>query len=177
MPPSIGIFILAELGGEAGARIKEIQERYDPKLSRLTPPHITITGSSGVGQIPADTPVAKLREALEPIAATTAPLTLSFLPPHRFMQTNIVVLPLDPHGPLRTLHERIATSGLSFARPRFPFSPHATLNFYPELTPVRSRELLSLRFTAPAVIDRLIVSLTRDPLQAKTLLELPLSGA
>ena len=51
------------------------------------------------------------------------------------MQTQIVVLPLDPHGPLRTLHERIKMSGLRAARPRFYFTPHVTLNLYRELPP------------------------------------------
>ena len=30
------------------------------------------------------------------------------------MQTDIIVLPIDPHGPLRILHDRIITSGLPF---------------------------------------------------------------
>jgi 2'-5' RNA ligase len=173
---SIGIFIIAELPGEAGRRIREIQQRYDPKLARLTPPHVTITGSSGVGQIPASTPVARLREALDPIAATTAPLSLPFGKPVRFMQTEIVVLPLAPHGPLRELHERIARSGLPFGRSRFAFSPHATLSYYPTLTPAVARELLSLRVDEPAIIERLQVSRTRDPQPPETLFEMVLSA-
>ena len=43
-----------ELGGEAGQQIREINERYDPRLARYKAPHVTITGSSGVGPIPAD---------------------------------------------------------------------------------------------------------------------------
>jgi hypothetical protein len=39
---SIGIFILVELPGEAGRLVREIQEQYDPKLARLTPPHLTL---------------------------------------------------------------------------------------------------------------------------------------
>ena len=33
-----GIFIIAELGGEAGARIREINEQYDPRLARYKAP-------------------------------------------------------------------------------------------------------------------------------------------
>jgi len=173
---SIGIFILAHIEGEAGDRIREVQRRYDPKLARMSPPHVTITGSSGVGQIPASTPVARLHEALDPIGATTAPMTLPFGKPVRFMQTEIVVLPLAPHGPLRELHERIARSGLPFGRSRFAFSPHATLSYYPTLTPAVARELLSLRVDEPVRIDRLQVSLTRDPQPPETLFELMLTG-
>jgi 2'-5' RNA ligase len=176
MAASFGIFVLTELPGEAGAQVRAIQERYDPKLARLTPPHVTLVGSSGVGAIPTDTPVERIREALEPIAETTAPLTLSFGAPVRFMQTDIISLPLDPHGPLRTLHERIATSGLPFKPSRFLFTPHCTLNFDRTLTRVTERELLALRVTAPVVVDRLQVYLTRDPQPARKLLEVQLTG-
>ena len=120
--------------------------------------------------------VAELRAALDPIAAATAPIALHFLPPMRFMQTEIVVLPLDPHGPLRALHERIKTSGLPYARPRFAFTPHVTLSFFPTLTPHRVRQLLSIRITEPAVIETLQVSETRDPLPPRKLFEVRLEG-
>jgi 2'-5' RNA ligase len=177
MPPSFGIFVLAELPGAAGEMIRAIQQRFDPKLARLTPPHLTLVGSSGVGSIPTDTPVERIREALAPIAASTAPMSLPFGPPHRFMQTEIVSLPLDPHGPLRTLHERIARSGLPFRKARFMFTPHCTLSFYPTLTPERERELLSLRVNAPCIVDTLQIYLTRDPQPSKKLFELSLTGA
>ncbi|MBL0892612.1 MAG: 2'-5' RNA ligase family protein [Gemmatimonadaceae bacterium] len=176
MAASFGIFVLAELPGEAGKIVRAIQQQYDRKLARLTPPHVTLVGSSGVGAIPTDTPVARIREALEPICATTAPMELPFGLPHRFMQTNIVSLPLDPHGPLRALHERIATSGLPFKPARFMFSPHCTLTFYPTLTPARERELLAIRVTAPARIEALQVYLTRDPQPSTLLFSLPLLG-
>ncbi len=168
--------MLSELPGEAGEVIRAIQQQYDPKLARLTPPHLTLVGSSGVGSIPTDTPTERIRAALEPIAATTAPMSLPFGPPHRFMQTEIVSLPLDPHGPLRTLHERIAKSGLPFRPARFMFTPHCTLSFYPTLTPQRERELLALRVNAPCIVNTLHIYLTRDPQPSKKLFELALTG-
>ena len=174
MPGAYGIFVLAELGGEAGVRIRELQERYDPKLARQSPPHVTLVGSSGVGPILPNTPPERIREALAPIAAAAEPLALPFERPHRFMSTNIVVLPLDPHGPLRALHERIARSGLAFARARFTFTPHATLSFYPTLSREALRELLAVRVDAPALVDRLTVYFTRDPQPAVKMMELPL---
>ncbi len=177
MAASFGIFVLAELPGEAGRVVREIQQRYDPKLARLTPPHITLVGSSGVGSIPTDTPVERIRAALEPIAASTAPMSLKFGAPHRFMQTEIVSLPLDPHGPLRTLHERLARSGLPFRPARFMFSPHCTLSFYPTLSLTSERELLALRVEAPCIIEKLQIYLTRDPQPSRMLLELELGTA
>ncbi|MGQ0648384.1 MAG: 2'-5' RNA ligase family protein [Gemmatimonadaceae bacterium] len=171
-PP--GIFVIAEVGGVVGAQIRDIQRRYDPKLANSLPPHITIAGSSGVGPIPAAIGVQELRDRLEPICKSTPPLTLSLQKPHRFMQTDIVVLPLDPHGPLRSLHERIAGSGLPFARPRFSFTPHITLSFYRTLEPRDARQLLALRIDEPVVVDALRCSLTNEPLPPRTLIELQL---
>lgn len=169
-----GIFIIAELGGEAGRAIREINERYDQKLARYKAPHVTITGSSGVGPIPASVSVRELREKLEPVTSTTAPIELSFGAPIRFMQSQIIVLPLDPHGPLRILHDRIATSGLPFHPARFTFSPHCTLSLYPTLTRETERELMSVRIATPGVIDSLTVYHTMDPQPARKLMVLPL---
>jgi 2'-5' RNA ligase len=114
---------------------------------------------------------------LREIAAESAPLELPFQTPHRFMQTNIVVLPLDPHGALRRLHDRIAASGLPFARARFTFTPHATLSFYPELSADSVRALLSERVTERATIDRLQVYRTMEPQLSVKLLEVRLQAA
>lgn len=175
MPPKTGIYVVAELRGPAADRIHAIQAEFDPKLAAWLPPHVTLAGSSGMGPIRADTPVAELRARLAPVAASTAPLELRFERPMRFMQTNVVSLPLDPNGPLRTLHERIRTSGLSYDSPRFTFSPHATLSFYREIAPATERRLLALRVDEPVRIERLIVSLTRDPFPPQQLLVLPLT--
>jgi hypothetical protein len=164
------------LDGEAGDQIKAINERFDPRLARYKAPHVTITGSSGVGPIAPSITTVELRETLSPIASATAPMTLPFGPPMRFMQTDIVVLPLDPHGPLRILHDRLASSGLPFGRARFTFTPHCTLSLYPTLSDEVTRELLQVRVSAPAVIDRLEVVQTLDPQPPKTLLELMLTG-
>jgi 2'-5' RNA ligase len=171
-----GIFILAELPGEIGERIRAINEQYDQKLARYKPPHITLTGSSGAGPIPPSTDVDEMRKKLEPIAADTAPMTLLFQPPKRFMQTDIIVLPIDPHGPIRVLHDRLVKSGLRFTRARYTFSPHCTLSLYPSLDSKSIRELLSTRMPEPFVISAIQLYHTRDPQPSRKLLELPLTG-
>ncbi|HEY0970132.1 MAG TPA: 2'-5' RNA ligase family protein [Gemmatimonadales bacterium] len=171
-----GIFVIAPIGGAAGERIADIQKRYDPKLAASQVPHVTLVGSSGVGPIQAGTGVDRLLEALEPIARSMAPITVRFSAPTRFMQTNIVSLPLDPNGPVRALYERIRSSGLSFLPARFAFTPHATLSYFPTLDRSRERELLALRVTEPAVVDRFELSLTDDPRPPRRLLELKLEG-
>ncbi len=176
MKQESGIFIIAELGGDAGRQIREINEKYDPRLARYKAPHITITGSSGSGPIPASVTADDLRKKLEPVVAITAPMSLPFGAPMRFMQSQIVVLPLDPHGPLRIFHDRIATSGLPFQPARFTFSPHCTLSLYPTLTRDTERELLAIRITSPAIIERVTVYQSFDPQPSKKILELSLSG-
>ena len=171
-----GIFILAELPGEIGERVRALNERYDPKLARYKPPHITLAGSSGVGPIPPQTDVEEMRRKIEPIAADTAPITLSFQPAQRFMHTDIIVLPIDPHGAIRVLHDRLVTSGLPFTRARYTFSPHCTLSLYPSLDPQSIRELLSTRMPEPFVISAIQLYHTRDPQPSRKLLELPLTG-
>ena len=158
-----GIFVLAPVGGPAGERIAEIQQQYDPKLAVTNRPHVTMVGSSGTGPITPGTDVQTLRASLQPVVAALEPMVLHFGAPTRFMQTNIVSLPLDPNGPLRLVHERIKATKLDFMHARFAFTPHATLHFYPVLTRARARELLALRVDEPAIIDRLELSLTNDP--------------
>jgi len=171
-----GIIILAELRGPARERVLEIQRRFDPKLAAAAPPHVTIAGSSGMGPIATRTSEARLREALEPIARATAPITQRFLTPKRFMQTNVVVLPLNPNGPLRALHERIKLSGLQFERPRFTFTPHVTLSFFRELTAAEANALLALRVVEPFTVDHISVHRTVSITDSKKLLEFPLTG-
>ena len=173
-----GIFIVAELAGEVAERVREIQRAHDPKLAASQPPHLTLIGSSGAGPISGSMTESQLRDALEPVAAGTPPMSLRFEPPHRFMQTEIVVLPLDPHGPLRTLHEEIASSGLDFAaRARFTFSPHVTLNLYRTLTPERLRTLMAVRIEEPFTLERFQVYQTMMPQPPRKILELRLTGA
>ena len=171
-----GIFIISELRGTAREIVREAQQKIDRRLANTSVPHVTITGSSGVGPIPLDVPLEQMEEALGPIAKTTPPITARLGAPMRFMQTDIIVLPLDPHGPLRALHDRIATSGLPFQHARFPFTPHATLSFYVTLDAALRRELLSVRVDEPVILDRLQCYRTIDPLPARKVLELHLTG-
>lgn len=171
-----GIFITTELEGEIAARVHALQEEFDPKMARALPPHITLTGSSGAGPLPPDTPVALMREKLQAVAERTAPITLTFGPPERFIGRNIVSLRLDPHGPIRALHEAIKHCGLPFQAARWPFTPHCTLNLYPELTAANLRKMMAVRITEPFTIRVLKVYHTREPQPPKLLFSLELLG-
>jgi len=172
-----GIFILGELAGPIADEIQTIVERHDPKLARSHRPHITLAGSSGLGPMAADTPAELMRERLEPVTSSTAPIELTLDKPERFPATEIVVLPVSPRGPIRALHDRIGATGLHFARPRFAFSPHVTLNLYRTLTREALDALLAVRITKPVMLDRLRLYYTGEPNVSRLLLELPLVGA
>lgn len=171
-----GIFITAELSGAVGAAVHALQQRFDPRLANELPPHITILGSSGAGPIVPDTPVAALRAALDPIAKAISPIRVQFQLPYRFIGREIVILPLDPHGPIRTLHERLKLCGLRYEQARYPFTPHCTLSFYPTLAPESLRALLAVRVEEPFTIDRLRVYHTRAPQMPVHLLDIALTG-
>ncbi len=168
---------MSELHGDVGARLREIQERYDPRMAAELPPHVTLTGSSGIGPFSPATTDADLRDALAPVAATTAPFTVRFDPPMRFMQSTVVVMAIDPNGPIRALHERIKSSGLSYEQPRFTFTPHVTLSFYPELPTERLRELLRVRFDDLVTIDSIQAYRALDLTRTQKVLDLPLIGS
>ena len=171
-----GIFIIAPITGPVGERIATLQNEYDPRILKLGQPHVTIVGSSGAGPVAANTPIEEMQQRIGAIAADTAPIELRFGRPTRFMQTEIVVLPLDPHGPLRTLHERLKMSGLRTAPPRFFFTPHVTLSLYRALPKDALSVLLREKFEDLVVVDHIEAHLTRDTGDSTKLLSLSLTG-
>jgi 2'-5' RNA ligase len=175
-----GIVVIAEIGGDVGARVHAVQQRYDPRMAAELPPHLTFVGSSGLGPISVRTSPESLRDALLPVTEATAPLTLRFEAPIRFMQSQVVVLPIDPNGPVRALHEGIATrvrsAGIGTERARFTFTPHCTLNLYRELPARELRELLAMRFDETFVVDAIQVYRAVSAAGTERLFELPLGG-
>ncbi len=170
-----GIFITIELEGALAARLRAIQLRHDPKLAKEFPPHITIIGSSGAGPIDPSTLVADLRTAVERVASTTEPMSVRFGPPMRFIGREIVVLPLDVHGPLRALHEALKDAlkdaGIRYEATKWPYTPHCTLNMYATLTDVSLRTLLTVRESEPWEVHTLKTYLTREAVPARLLFQ------
>ena len=152
-----GIVVIAELTGPVADAIHAVQQRYDPRMAAELPPHLTLIGSSGMGPISVRTPPEAIREALAPVAQSTAPIAIRFDAPMQFMQSKVVVLPVDPHGPIRALHEamaeRIRAARIVTERARFTFTPHCTLNFYRELPAEAVRKLLAMRFIETVRIE------------------------
>lgn len=176
-----GIVVVAEVRGPVARRIHEVQQQYDPRMAAELPPHLTLIGSSGMGPISVRTDVEQLRMALLAAGNETPPLTISFEPPYRFMQSDVVVLPTDPNGPVRTLHERMAervrAARIVAERARFTFTPHCTLSFYRELPERELRELLGFRVEERVTIEAVQIYRATGPAGTQRLFEVPLSGA
>ncbi len=166
---------MSELQGDVAARVLDVQRRFDPRLADELPPHVTITGSSGMGPISRDTTDEQVIDALTTVASASAPFEVTLQAPMQFMQSTVVVLPIDPNGPIRALHERIKTSGLSYEQPRFTFTPHVTLSFYPELSRDALRELMRFRIREPIAIDKIQAYRSVDLTRSIRLIDLPLA--
>lgn len=172
-----GIFITVELEGDLGKRIHAHQLEFDPKMANYLPPHVTVIGSSGAGPIPADIPLAEMKAKVGAVAESMAPVAVRFGPPERFVQREIVSLPLDPHGPMRALHERLKSCGLPFMQARYPFTPHCTINLYPTLTPANLKRMLAIRESEEFLVHTLCVYHTKEPQKPKLLFRAALRGA
>jgi 2'-5' RNA ligase len=176
-----GIVIIAALAGAVAERVHEIQERFDARMAAELPPHLTFVGSSGMGPLSVRTAPDVLRAALGPVAESTPPLVIRFEPPIRFMQSPVVVLPINPNGPVRTLHERIAgrirAAGIVAENARFTFTPHCTLNLYRELPAAELRELLAVRIEDPVFIDAIQAYRATGLVGTDMLFSLPLQGS
>jgi 2'-5' RNA ligase len=172
-----GIIVMSELKGDVAARVLEVQRRFDPRMAAELPPHVTITGSSGVGPIFPDTTDTDVIDALSRVAGASVPFEVTLQPPTRFMQSPVVVMLIDPNGPIRALHERVKSSGLSQERPRFTFTPHVTLSFYPELSRDALRELTRFRVNEPITIDRIQAYRALDLTRTIKVVDLPLGAA
>jgi 2'-5' RNA ligase len=170
-----GIIVMSELSGEIAARILDIQRRFDPRVAAELPPHVTITGSSGMGPISPNTTDEQIIAALRTVAAASRPFSVNLQPPMQFMQSTVVVLPIDPNGPIRALHERIKLSGLTYERPRFTFTPHVTLSFYPELSRDALRELRRFRITESILIDKIQAYRALDLTRSIRIADFPLA--
>ncbi len=171
-----GIFIVADLFGPEADRIAALQQQLDPKFANLFRPHVTLAGSSGIGALPLGTPASEVREALNRVGEVVAPLDFVFGAPDRFPATNIIMLPLPVHGPVRWLHDAIATCGLPFAAPKFAFTPHCTLHFFRTMSEDAWQRAQRFRVRSAIRIDRIQAYATREPQPAVLVCDVLLHG-
>lgn len=172
-----GIYIVADLHGAEADRIAALIREIDPKYANFFRPHVTLTGSSGAGILPFGTPHHEVRRALEQVGDAIAPLDFVFGAPEKFPATNIIVLPLPVHGPVRWLHDRIAMSGLPFAAPKFAFTPHCTVHLFRTMTDATWQRARRFRVRAPIRVERIQAYATREPQPPVLVCDIPLVGS
>jgi 2'-5' RNA ligase len=159
-------YICLDLPDPQAQLVLTIRKRQQDEFRAALPAEITVAGSSGIGVIKAGQNPAFVFSTLQNIAARTKPITASFGRVLRFPRTDIFVLTLQDETPFREIHQRIATSGISFEPNPFPFQPHCTLRSRSPVTPEEEAELLS--FTVPGVF-------TLDTLSVYMLESLPMT--
>ena len=141
------------------------------------PPHVTITGSSGIGPISPRRPTKNCATRSRRSPPRRAPFTVRFDPPMRFMQSTVVVMAIDPNGPIRALHERIKSSGLSYEQPRFTFTPHCHAQLLSRAGAASdSVSCFAFASTNPSSIDSIQAYRAVDLTRTQKVLDLPLTG-
>lgn len=171
-----GCFIVLDLPDHIGSEVLEIRKRFRDPYQTGLPIEITIAGSSGVGVLVPGQSRESVFATLDAIAATTSPFAASFGPVRRFPNTDIFVLSLQYMAPFRTLHRRIAESGIRFQESPHDFMPHCTISRRSPISIDDATVLLETTVSGAFTIDTLAVY-QADPLPATLLHRAPLTGA
>jgi len=143
-PFSANTYVVLDVPSPVAGKVMAIRERHRDDFRAALPIEITIIGSSGVGEFEAGQDPDQVFPILDAIAADTSPIRARFGPVHRFPGTDIFVLSLEDEQPFRSLHRRIAASGILFRASPFPFTPHCTLRSRSPILDEESADLLSV---------------------------------
>jgi hypothetical protein len=137
-------YVVLDIPSPFAEQVLAIRMRERDPFRYSLPAETTVSGSSGTGPIAADEDLDRVTAVLDRVAAETAPIRSSFGPVRRFPDSDVFYLSFADERPFRTLHERIAESGLRFQPAAFPFGPHCTLR---TRAPVTDREAAALLAT------------------------------
>lgn len=150
-------YIVLELPGPIANIIHNIRTGQGDDFQASMPAEITIVGSSGVGPIAHDQDPEEFFTAINEIAASTPPFTVSFDKVHRFPGTDIVVMKLKDETLVRSLHQKFVESGIKFQDTNFAYEPHCTLRSKSPLTDQEMEELSKLKIEGDFILQTLSV--------------------
>lgn len=156
-----GAVILLEVPEPSAERIRAFQARRGYVPSARLPVHITLAGSSGVGNLVLTGNGEAEFTVIKRIAAATPPIAASFGPPVRFADSDTFVLKLTDERRVVTLHRKLVHSGLRFQSSPYPFQPHCTISSRQALAPDDAVELLAFRLADPFALSVLTRVSTR----------------
>ncbi len=149
-------YVVLELPEPISSMIHSIRAERDDFQASM-PNEITIVGSSGVGPIAHDQDPEEFFKAINEIAASTPPITVSFDKVHRFPGTDIVVMKLKDETLVRSLHQKFVESGIKFQDTNFAYEPHCTLRSKSPLTDQEMEELSKLKIEGDFILQTLSV--------------------
>lgn len=150
-------YIVLELPEPISSTIHNLRDELGDDFQASMPNEITIVGSSGVGTIALDQDPGEFFKAINKIAASTPPITVSFDKIHRFPGTDIVVMKLKDETLVRSLYQKFAESGIKFQDTKFAYEPHCTLRSKSPLTDQEMEELSKLKIEGDFTLRTLSV--------------------
>ena len=156
--------VVLDLPQPIADQVRRSQVRYGYGQDSPLPPHITLAGSNGVGELEVPEDAGPTYSTLDAIARATTPITASFGAVLRFSSTDTFVLTLLDEGPVTRLHRMIARSGLRFRPSPFPFRPHCTLTSGTSRSDDETADLSATRIPGTFVLDSLSVYSMAPPM-------------
>ncbi len=145
-------------------RVIDVRRSQKDTFFASLPAEITIAGSNGVGLLDASQSLVEAYAIIDRIAEDTAPIETAFGRVVRFPNTDVFALTLENEAPFRTLHQRVAASGIRFHDSPHAFQPHCTLRTRSPVSAADARTLLAVRVPGRFTLDALCVCrLDRPP--------------
>lgn len=137
-------YLVADVPEPVRSRIQALREAFGTPTA-LLPVEITLLGSSGVGPIPAGTPIRVIQEQIDLLFAPIAPWDVSFSGIRVFPDTAIAYLAPVDRCCFDRIHSMLRDSALPRTESEFPYNPHCSLRCGPA-TPVELSSILEQAF-------------------------------
>lgn len=148
-------YVVLEIPPPFAERVLEVRQRERDFFRWSLVAETTVSGSGGTGPLLTHVDPIRVYEILDQIAARTAPITTSFGPPRRFPNSDVFYLSFSDEAPLRSLHDRIATSDLRFSPVPFAFVPHVTLRGRSPVSDAEATNVLATRLPGDFTLETL----------------------
>lgn len=140
-------FVVADVPPTVERHVREIRRAYG-SARQFLPVAVTLAGSSGAGVFAPEQDEDEALRVLSRIADAAAPFALDLEAVARFPDSSVFYYPIRDPAPIVALHQRLRDSGLRFKESPFPFSPHLTVDEFPDADDALTRELHALPLPA-----------------------------
>jgi len=175
--PDCATYIVLDIPDPMAGRIRLIRAKFDPDRSSL-PAEITVTGSSGTGQLVPGQSLEQVAAEIDRIAGLFPPFLAEFGKVERFPDTDIYFLELLDPRPFEAIQKALAESSIRFLPNPYPFQPHCTLKLRSAPSDPELLELLFLDAPKePFRLSKLSLYALPDPRSCERLCTARLRGA